>query len=135
MDKKSFNSLDQKDRLQAYLCRSLDEQVRLISTEQFAASTRSAPWHLVVQTSIGLRDFVMRLDEDIDGHEINVLRAMVQIPEIPTPQVYGWEPDGRTFGIPCFLYDFIDGTSLLQPMLADEEWAVDLYLKTVIQLN
>lgn len=135
MENSIFGSSDQKEILQAYLCRSLDEQVHLVSTEQFAASTRSAPWHVVVETSSGSRDFVLRVDEDIDNHEISVLQAMAQIQAIPTPCVYGWEPDGKTFGKPCFLYDFMKGNSLLQPMLADEKWAVDLYLRTVFQIN
>jgi aminoglycoside phosphotransferase (APT) family kinase protein len=54
---------------------------------------------------------------------------------IPTPRVYGWDPEGAALGVPCFLYDYIEGESLLGPMLAGERWAEDLYIDTVCALQ
>jgi aminoglycoside phosphotransferase (APT) family kinase protein len=135
MDTFDFSSPNQKEILQAYVSRSLGETVQLVSVEQFAASTRSAPWHVIVESRSSQQHFVLRLGADFTSHEIGVLQAMARIPEIPTPKVYDWEPDGRTFGAPCFLSDFVNGVSLLQPMLAGEKCAEDLYLRTVLELN
>ena len=135
METFNFHSPDQKAILQTYVSRSLGKSMQLVSAEQFAASTRSAPWHVIVESRSAQQHFVLRLGADFESHEIGVLRAMAKIPEIPTPKIYDWEPDGRTFGAPCFLCDFVDGDSLLQPMLAGEKWAVDLYLRTVLNLN
>jgi len=135
MENFDFQSSHQKDTLQAYVSRALGKALRLVSAEQFAVSTRSAPWHIVAASDSGTSDFVLRLGEKIGEREVNVMQALALIPEIPTPRVFGWEPDGRTFGVPCFLCDFIDGESLLRPLLEGEEWAADLYLQTVLQLN
>lgn len=135
MEEYDFQNSRQRKSLQAYLCRALGEGLQLVSVEQFAVSTRSAPWHIVVASGFGTREFVLRLGEGIEDREVRVMQALEHIPEVPTPRVFGWEPDGGTFGAPCFLCDFIDGESLLAPMLAGEEWAVELYLRTVLQMN
>jgi aminoglycoside phosphotransferase (APT) family kinase protein len=135
MENYDFQSSFQKDTLQAYVSRSLGKALRLVSAEQFAVSTRSAPWHIVAASDSGTSDFVLRLGKNIGQREVSVMQALAHIPEIPTPCVFGWEPDGRTFGVPCFLCDFIDGESLLRPLLEGEEWAADLYLRAALQLN
>lgn len=39
-----------------------------------------------------------------------------------------WLGKGEALGVPCFLLDFIEGESLLEPMLAGERWAEELYI-------
>jgi len=54
---------------------------------------------------------------------------------IPTPWAYGWDSQGQAFGLPCFFYDYLEGESLLGPVLAGERWAEDLYIDTVCALQ
>jgi len=96
------------------------------------------------------RSYVLRLDPRCGEHEYAVLRAMesIRIPAsragsipagragtIPTPRAYGWDPQGQAFGLPCFFYDYLEGESLLGPVLAGERWAEDLYIDTVCALQ
>lgn len=135
MENIDFQNAQQRDALQAYMSRTLGEALQLVSVEQFTASTRSAPWQVVVKGGYMERAYVLRIGNNIEAHEVTVMQALARIPEIPSPRVYGWDPSGDAFGVPCFLCDYVDGESLLQPMLAGEDWAVDLYLRTVLQLN
>jgi aminoglycoside phosphotransferase (APT) family kinase protein len=54
---------------------------------------------------------------------------------VPTPRAFGWDPDGEALGVPCFFCDFIEGESLLRPMLAGEKWAEELYIATACELQ
>jgi len=51
------------------------------------------------------------------------------------PRVYGLDLEGEALGVPCFLSDFVEGESLLGPMLAGERWAEELYITTVSALQ
>lgn len=135
MTKKSSEINLDISKTEKYLSMALDEVITLRSTRQLAESTRSAPWLLETEIAGEIKQFVLRIDADIELREIQVMRAMADIPEIPTPDINGWDADGETFGTPCFFYDYIDGESLLSPMLAGADWAVDLYLNTVLCLN
>jgi len=81
-----------------------------------------------------MRSYVLRLDARFGEHEYAVLKAMESI-SIPTPRVYGWDSLGGSFGTPCFISDFIEGDSLLGPVLAGEPWAERLYLDAVCALQ
>jgi aminoglycoside phosphotransferase (APT) family kinase protein len=129
-----FDPVQFRGLCEEYLSRSLGSQVRLERAERLAKSTRAAPWRLDVEVEGLRRSYVLRLDSEHGGHEYRVLQAMERL-SIPTPRVYGWEPGGETLGTPCFLLDFIEGDSLLQPLLAGESWAEALYLDTVIALQ
>jgi len=117
-----------------YLSRILEESVILLSAKPLMKSTRDSPWRLDVQVGRKRRSFVLRLDARFGEHDYSILKAMESIP-IPTPKAFGWDPDGKTFGITCFFYDYIDGESLLKPVLAGERWAEDLYVETVCALQ
>ena len=80
------------------------------------------------------QSYVLRLDSGRGEHEYEILRAMASIP-IPTPRVYGWDPEGKALGIPCFFSDFVAGESLLKPMLAGQSWAEELYIDTACALQ
>jgi len=130
----TFNPNQHRAECEAYLSRSLSGQVRLVQAEPLAKSTRDAPWRLDVEVDGLRRSYVLRLDPRGGEHEYAVLRAMESIP-IPTPRAYGWDPAGQLFGLPCFFCDFLEGESLLGPMLAGERWAEDLYLDTACALQ
>jgi len=130
----NFNPNQQQAECEAYLRHCLKSQVRLVHAEPLAKSTRDAPWRLDVEVGGVMRRYVLRLDSKRSEHEYTVLRAMESIP-IPTPQAYGWDPEGEALGVPCFLCDFIEGESLLKPMSAAERWAEELYIDTVCALQ
>ena len=133
----SYNPLNPNQRRtegEAYLSHSLGGHVRLVRAEPLAQSTREAPWRLDVDLDGRRRSYVLRLDPRGGEHEFAVLQAMESIP-IPTPRAYGWDPAGQAFGLPCFFYDFLEGESLLGPVLAGERWAEDLYIDTVCALQ
>jgi len=129
-----FDPNEHQAECEEYLSRSLKSQVRFVRAEPLTRSTRDAPWRLDVEVSGVKRRYVLRLDSGRGEHEYAVLRAMESIP-IPTPQVYGWDPEGEALGVVCFLCDFVEGESLLGPMLAGERWAEALYIDTVCALQ
>jgi aminoglycoside phosphotransferase (APT) family kinase protein len=133
IETETFNPNDRRAECEAYLSRSLGSPVRLLQAEPLAKSTRDAPWRLDVDVDGLRRSYVLRLDPRRGEHEYAVLRAMESIP-IPTPRAYGWDPTGQAFGH-CFFYDFLEGESLLGPVLAGERWAEDLYIDTVCALQ
>ena len=129
-----FNPNEHQAECEEYLSRSLKSQVRFVHAEMLTKSTRNAPWLLDVEVSGMRRRYVLRLESRRSEHEYAVLRAMESI-SIPTPRAYGWDPEGEAFGCPCFFCDFVEGESLLGPMLAGERWAEDLYIDTVCALQ
>jgi aminoglycoside phosphotransferase (APT) family kinase protein len=129
-----FNPNEHQAECEEYLRRSLKSQVRFVHAEPLTKSTRDAPWRLDVKVGGVIRRYVLRLDSKRSGNEYAALRAMESVP-IPTPLAYGWDPEGEALGVPCFLCDFIEGESLLEPMLAAERWAEELYIDTVCALQ
>lgn len=117
-----------------YLGRWLEGPVRLLRADRLAKSTRDAPWRLDVEVDGVRRRYVLRCAPGRVEHEYVVLRAMESTP-IPTPRAYGWDPGGDAFGVACFFYDFVEGESLLGPMLSGEPWAEEVYLDTVCALQ
>jgi len=134
VETKIINPCENQARCEEYLCRSLASRVRFIHAEPLTASTRAAPWRLEVEVDGVLRRYVLRLGSGCSEHEYTVLRAMESVP-IPTPRAYGWDPKGEALGAPCFFCDFIEGESLLRPVLAGERWAEVLYIDTVYALQ
>jgi len=130
----SFNPNDHRIQCEDYLSHSLRSKVRFVHAEPLAKSTRQAPWRLDVEVDGVPQKFVLRVDARRIKHEYEVLRAMESIP-IPTPCVYGWNPEREELGMPCFFSNFVEGESLLKPMLAGETWAEELYIDTVCALQ
>lgn len=129
-----FDPNEHRARCEAYLSQHLGSRVRLLRAERLQASTRDAPWRLDVDLDGTARSFVLRLDSRNIEHEAEMLRAMAPLP-IPTPRAYGWDPTGRALGLTSFFYDFVEGESLLGPMLAGEAWAEELYIDTACALQ
>jgi len=130
----TLNPNEHRAQCEKYLGRFLKRPVRLIRAELLVKSTREAPWRLDVEMDGVARSFVLRLDSRGIEHEYAVLCAMEPLP-IPTPCAYGWDPEGKALGVPCFFSDFIAGESLLTSMLAGEPWAEALYIDTVCALQ
>jgi aminoglycoside phosphotransferase (APT) family kinase protein len=129
-----FNPNDHKSRCEAYLSHALGSRVRIVSAAQLEKSTRDAPWRLNVEVDGLPTVYVLRLESRRIEHEYEVLRAMELVP-IPTPRVYGWDPEGEALGVPCFFSDFVEGESLLGYLLAGERWAVEVYIDTACALQ
>jgi aminoglycoside phosphotransferase (APT) family kinase protein len=129
-----FNPNEHQAQCEAYLGSALNGQVRFHSANLLSKSTREAPWRLDVEVNGVVRHYVLRIHSRRIEHEYAVLHAMESVP-IPTPKAYGWDPEGQILGMPCFFCDFIEGESLLQPMLAGQRWAEDLYISTVCALQ
>ncbi len=129
-----FNPDQHRSRCEAYLGRFLKGHAHFVRAEPLTKSTRDAPWRLDVEVDGVARSYVLRLDSRRGEHEYAVLHAMESVP-IPTPRVYGWDPEGEALGVPCFFSDFVEGESLLKPMLAGEPWAETLYIDTVCVLQ
>jgi aminoglycoside phosphotransferase (APT) family kinase protein len=125
-----------QDRLscETYLSSSLGCRVEFVRAIQLTQSTRTAPWRLEVIVNGVRQSYVLQLDARNMDQEFRVLKAM-QATAIPTPQVYGLDLMGEFLGVPCFFSDFIEGEPLLAPMLADENWAEQLYIDSVCNLQ
>jgi aminoglycoside phosphotransferase (APT) family kinase protein len=129
-----FNPNEHRTQCEQYLSQFLPGRARLIRAEPLTKSTRDAPWRLDVEVDGVARSFVLRVGARGGEHEYEVLRALESI-SIPTPRVYGWDPEGQALGAPSFFSDFVAGESLLKYMLAGEPWAEALYVDTVCALQ
>ena len=130
----AFDPNDRPADCERYLGNALACTVRLMRAVQLAKSTRDAPWRLDVEVDGAERAYVLRLESRGIEHEYRVLRAIERLP-IPAPHAYGWDPEGQGLGVACYFYDFIEGESLLPPLLAGEAWAEDLYVDTAYSLQ
>ena len=122
------------EQVEQYLGRVLGQEVRLVRARELAQSTRDAPWRLDVEVGDRARSLVLRLESRRIEHEYRVLRAVEGIP-VPAPRAYGWDPTGESLGVPCFFYEYVEGESLLEGMLAGHAWAEELYIDTVCALQ
>lgn len=129
-----FNPNLHPEKVEEYLHHNLGLAVRFTWAELLTQSSREAPWRLDVLLDGEPRSFVLQLDLRRGEHEYHALRSMENIP-IPTPRAYGWDPEGEALGMPCFFSDYLQGVSLLGPMLSGEPWAETLYLDTVCALQ
>ena len=129
-----FDPNEHRTQCEKYLSFHLKSQVDFIQAEKLTKSTREAPWRLDVKVNGVAQSYVLQLDLRNIDHEYHVLSVMETIP-IPTPGVYGLDLEGEALGVACFFSDFIEGESLLGPMIAGEPWAEELYIDTVFQLQ
>jgi aminoglycoside phosphotransferase (APT) family kinase protein len=129
-----FDPNEHPAECEKYLSRYLEWPVEFFQAEKLAKSTREAPWRLDVNVNDGPQSYVLQLDESNIENEYQVLKVMERI-AIPTPRVYGLDLQGEALGVACFFSDFIEGETLLGPMLAGETWAEELYIDTVIKLQ
>jgi aminoglycoside phosphotransferase (APT) family kinase protein len=130
----SFDPNEHPEGCERYLSRFLGCLVAFIRAEALTQSTREAPWRLVVLVDGTERSYVLQIDPRGMEHEYQLLKAVESIP-IPTPRAYGLDLGGEALGAACYFSDFIEGESLLGPMLTGEAWAEDLYLDTVCRLQ
>jgi aminoglycoside phosphotransferase (APT) family kinase protein len=129
-----FDPNQRQAQLEQYLGRVLRAETRLLDARELAQSTRDAPWRLDAEVGGRVRSFVLRLESKRIEHEYRVLRAVEGIP-VPAPKAYGWDPTGEALGMACFFYDYVEGDSLLDRMLAGHPWADDLYIDTACALQ
>ena len=129
-----FDPNEHHSQCDKYLSSSLGYPVEFLWAERLAQSTREAPWRLYVNANGSERSYVLQLDTKGMKHEYHMLKAVESIP-VPTPLAYGLDMQGEALGVPCFFSDFIEGETLLEPMLAGASWAEDLYLDTVCALQ
>jgi aminoglycoside phosphotransferase (APT) family kinase protein len=129
-----FDPNDHRLKCERYLSSVLGCPVDLIRVEMLAQSTRQAPWRMDVSVNGIEKSFVLQLDERGLDYEYQILKAMEAIP-IPTPGAYDLDLEGKALGVASFIRDYIAGESLLEPMLAGEAWAEQLYLDSVYALQ
>ena len=129
-----FNPNEHSEQCERYMSRSLGSAVKWIRAAQLTQSTREAPWRLDVRVDGVERAFVLQVDPSGMEYEYRILKAVESIP-VRTPRAYGLDMQGEALGVPCFFSDFIEGESLLGPMLAGEAWAEELYFDTVCALQ
>ncbi|OQA22426.1 MAG: Phosphotransferase enzyme family protein [Chloroflexi bacterium ADurb.Bin360] len=116
-----------------YMSHFLGAPVSFIRADALTQSTRLAPWRVHVCVNGVERAYVLQLDPRGMEHEYQVLKALEAAP-FPTPRVYGLDLPGEALGIACFFSEFIEGESLLAPVLSGATWAEDLYLDAVCAL-
>jgi aminoglycoside phosphotransferase (APT) family kinase protein len=129
-----FNPNEHPACCEEYLSRALGRAVHFVGAEMLQKSTRDAPWRLDVEVEGQAGAYVLRLASRRIDHEYEVLRALEPLP-VPAPRAYGWDPEGQALDVACFFYEFVEGESLLGPMLAGERWAEELYIETACALQ
>ncbi len=130
----TFNPNEHAAQCENYLGRFLSSPVKFIQASQLTQSSRAAPWRLDVTVNGIAKAYVLQLDARGLEYEYRALKAMEAI-AIPTPHAYGLDLQGEALGAPCFFSEFIEGESLLNPLLAGEPWAEALYLDAVCALQ
>ena len=123
-----------RDRCEHYLSSHLGHIVSLVRAVMLEMSTRDAPWRLDVDVGGRPRPYVLRLASRGIEHEYHMMRALGPLP-IPAPRAYGWDPEGAALGVACFFYDYVEGESLLGPLVSGEAWAEALYVETACALQ
>lgn len=129
-----FNPNEHSEQCERYLSCFLGSTVKLIRAMALPQSTRESPWRLDVRVDSVERAFVLQVDPRSMEYEYRILKAVESIP-VRTPRAYGLDMQGEALGVPCFFSDFIEGESLLGPMLAGEAWAEELYFDAVCGLH
>jgi len=129
-----FDPNEHPTECEKYLNRYLECQVEFIQAKKLTKSTREAPWRLDIKANGSLKSYVLQLDPKNIDQEYQILKTMETIP-IPTPRVYGLDLRGEALGSACFFSDFIEGETLVGPMLAGKAWAEELYINTVCDLQ
>lgn len=129
-----FNPNEHSEQCERYLSCFLGSTVKLIRAMALPQSTRESPWRLDVRVDSVERAFVLQVDPRSMEYEYRILKAIESIP-VRTPRAYGLDMQGEALGVPCFFSDFIEGESLLGPMLAGEAWAEELYFDAVCGLQ
>ncbi len=127
------NPQNHLDKFKIYFSTALGEEVVIQRFEMLRKSTREAPWRFDLLVGDEPRSFVFRMHSRTSAREYKVLEVLQNV-EVPTPGVYGLDKKGKTFGQPCYFMDFIEGETLLKPLLAGEAWAEDLYIDSAIRL-
>ena len=122
------------DKYQKYFSEALGAEVEILKAEALHKSSREAPWRFDLLVNGEMKSFVLRADKRSSAREYKVLKVVETLP-VPAPRVYGLDKKGIKIGTPCFFMDFIEGESLLKPMLAGESWADDLYIECAIRLQ
>lgn len=120
--------------LEKVLAMLAHEPVRLANATALGASSRATPWKIEVEGEGGRTVYLLRFGESVSSREVAALEAMTDYP-LPTPRVLLWDESNADAGTPIFISEFIDGTSLLPPMIAGEAWAIDLYVDTACELQ
>ncbi|MEJ2757139.1 MAG: phosphotransferase [Anaerolineales bacterium] len=121
------------DKFKTYFSTALGAEVVIQHFEMLRKSTREAPWRFDLLIDGEPRSFVFRMHTRTSAREYKVLEALQDV-QVPTPHVYGLDKKGKTFGQPCYFMDYIEGESLLKPLLAGETWAEELYIDSTIRL-
>jgi len=129
-----FDPNENRRDCEAYLSRYLGCEVALIQADRLKKSSREAPWRMEIKVNGKVQWYVLQLDPENIEREYLTLQAMENIP-ISTPRVYGLDLKGEALGTACYFCDFIDGESLLGPMLSGESWAEDLYIDAACKLQ
>jgi hypothetical protein len=129
-----FNPNQHPAECEKYLGSCLGSPVKFIHASQLTQSTRAAPWRLDVAVNGQEQAYVLQLDARGLEYEYQILKAL-ETSAVPTPRAYGLDLAGEALGVPCFFSAFIAGESLLNPMLAGEPWAEELYLDAVCDLQ
>ena len=114
----------EKKKISKFIELVFGNSVHVFDISKLAFSTRTAPW--LVDTLVGdvKRKFVFRMDAEISETEVKVMQAVRACSDLPVPEVYGWDVHTQFFDTPCFIYDYVDGDSLIKPLLANESWAI-----------
>ncbi|MGD2026453.1 MAG: phosphotransferase [Anaerolineales bacterium] len=125
--------LKRVNKVEQYLADTLSAGVEILEISMLKKSSREAPWRVDVLVNGQPKAFVFRIHTKTSAREYKILKAIEGIP-IRTPKVYGLDKKGKYFGRPCFFMDFLEGDSLLKPLLAGEDWAEELYIDSAIRL-
>lgn len=119
---------------QKYFSEALGVEVEVLQAQALHKSSREAPWRFDLLVNGEKKSYVLRLDKRTSAREFKILKAVENLP-IPVPRVYGLDKKGTALGTPCFFMDFIEGGSLLKPMMAGEPWADDLYIEVAVRMQ
>ena len=117
-----------------YLTRSLGQSLEMVEAVPLKGGYRNSPWRIDATDGGCLRSFVLRLEHPGLRKEYQVLEQLSSA-TLPTPDVWGFDPEGTFLGAACFLMSFVPGRPLMEGLVSGDEWAEVLFVDAVCELQ
>jgi aminoglycoside phosphotransferase (APT) family kinase protein len=117
-----------------YLSQSLGKSLEMVEAVPLKGGYRNSPWRIDALDAGFLCSYVLRLEHPGLCKEYQVMEQLAST-ALPTPDVWGFDPEGRFLGSGCFLMSFVPGQTLMGGLVSGEKWAEILFVDAVCEMQ